>query len=465
MKISKNKNFKDEYCASCVVIGDILPIEGKDRIAKTLVNGLSIVVGKTEFKKGDVAVYVSNECVIHELFLHLNNMYEDKELNADKEQRGYINNKGRVRVVKLGGVPSYGILLNPESLAKFINEPAEDVVTFLENHVGDDFDEINGERFCHVYVPKVSNGHGKQLSKEEHKAKKLARFKMLIDGSFRQHYDTKLLNREIRNINPDDEVDISIKVHGTSGIFANILTNLPTPWYIRLWRKYITKVNEYDQGYNIVYSSRTVIKNQYINPKQNPGGYYSDDVWGYWAEKLNGLIPKDVCIYCEIAGFNPKGSSIQKGYDYGCDPNKNESKLMVYRITKAGKEMEISDVAIFGAELKKQLGDCIMEFPLLYHGTLANLYPEIDVREHWHENVLEALKNEKMFGMEENEPMCKNMVPREGICVRICNDPVQECFKLKCDKFRFAEAKRVDAGEVDVEMEEGYTEEASEDDE
>ena len=45
MKISKNKNFREEYCASIVKIGEILPIEGKDRIAKTMVNGLSIVIG------------------------------------------------------------------------------------------------------------------------------------------------------------------------------------------------------------------------------------------------------------------------------------------------------------------------------------------------------------------------------------------------------------------------------------
>lgn len=214
MKISKNKNFKDEYCASVVKIGEILPIEGRDRIAKTLVNGLSIVIGKTEFKTGDVAVYVSNECVIHELFLHLNNMYEDKELNAGKEAKGYINNKGRVRVVKLGGVPSYGILLNPASIATFLNEPVEDVTAFLEEHVGEDFDEINGERFCHVYVPQVNNGHGQQLSKADRRAKKLARFKMLIDGSFRFHYDTKGLEKYIDCIEPDDEVDISVKLHG-----------------------------------------------------------------------------------------------------------------------------------------------------------------------------------------------------------------------------------------------------------
>lgn len=461
MEIGKNKNFKDEYCASVVKIGEILPIEGRDRIAKTLVNGLSIVIGKTEFKTGDVAVYVSNECVIHELFLHLNNMYDDKELNADKEARGYINNKGRVRVVKLGGVPSYGILLNPASIATFLNEPVDSVVSFLEEHAGEDFDEINGERFCHVYVPEVKNGHGQQLSKADRRAKKLARFKMLIDGSFRFHYDTKGLEKYIDCIAPDDEVDISTKLHGTSGIFSNILTNVPTPWYKRVWRKYVTKKDVYDQAYNIVYSSRTVIKNEYINKKQRVGGYYSDDIWGYWAQKLKGLIPEDVCIYCEIVGYTPNGSPIQKGYDYGCDANATEkSKMMVYRVTKNGKELEISDVIAFGAELKEALGDLIIEYPLLYHGTLANLHPELDVRNHWNENIIEAMKNEKDWLMEKDEPMCNNKVPREGVVLRKCNDPVAEAWKLKCFNFLQRERKAYDNEEVDMEAMEGYGDEA-----
>lgn len=456
MKISKHINFKEEYCASIVRIGDIFPIENKDRIVKTLVNGVSIVIGKDSFKSGDVAVYVSNECTIHELFLHLNNMYEDKELNIDTEKKGYFNNKGRVRCIKLGGVPSYGILLDAGSIATFLNEPVEDVIHFLEHHVGEDFDEINGERFCQVYVPK--RNENKCLSKSEKRQKKLARFKMLIDGSFRFHYDTKSLEKNISCINPDDFVDISVKLHGTSGIFSNILTNMPTNWFKRMWRKYITHKQEFDQKYNIVYSSRTVIKNEYINKKQN-GGYYSDDVWGYWANKLEGFIPKDFCIYGEIVGFTPNGSVIQKGYDYGCDNLSDEkSKLMIYRVTDHGKEMEISDVIAFGAHLKKQLGDLIIEYPLLYHGTLANLYPELNVREHWHENVLEALKNEKKFLMEELEPMCNNKVPREGFVLRKCNDVIPEAWKLKCDNFKFREAKLVDSGEVDIEMAEGYEE-------
>ena len=458
MKISVSNNFREEYCSSIVRIGETFPIEGKDRIVKTLVNGLSIVIGKDEFKTGDIAVYCANETCLNELFLHLNSMYDDKELNVDQEKKGYINKHGRVRVVKLGGVPSYGLLIHPDSIATFINEPVEEVTKFLELHIGEDFDEINGERFCQVYVPPTKHVQ-EPGSKTERLKKKLDRFKMLIEGSFRLHYDTTQLQKNMSDINPDDEVYISVKVHGTSAIFANILTNIPTNWFKRMWRKYIRHVDEYDKKYNLVYSSRTVIKNEFINPKQKPGGYYSDDVWGYYAKKLDGLIPQDYCIYCEIAGFTPNGSPIQKGYDYGCSHMAEEkSKLMVYRATKAGKELEISEVIEIGAMLKEKLGDIIMPFPLLYHGTLHDLYPNVDVQDHWHENVLENLKVEKRFCMEMDEPLCKTKVPREGFVLRKANDPVSEAWKLKTDRFKFREASQIDAGEVDIEIQEGYGE-------
>jgi hypothetical protein len=296
------------------------------------------------------------------------------------------------------------------------------------------------------------------LSKSERRDKKLARFKMLIEGSFRQHYDTAQLAKNMHLFSPSDSVYISNKLHGTSAIFANILTNVPTNWFKRMWRKLFGKY-EYDQKYNIVYSSRNVIKNEFINPKQKAGGYYSDDVWGHWAEKLSTYIPKDMCIYCEIVGYTPNGTPIQKGYDYGCLPTDEvKSKLMVYRMTYEDKEMEVNEVIAFGQFLKEALGDIIIEFPLMFYGTLAELYPEISTAEHWHENVLEALKNEKKFLMEEMEPMCINKVPREGFVIRKAHDPIKEAWKLKCFRFSDREAKLIDAGEVDMEMAEGYAE-------
>ena len=222
MKIRVSYKFREKYCSSIVRIGETFPIEGKDRIVKTLVNGLSIVIGKDEFKTGDIAVYCANETCLHELFLHLNSMYEDKELNVDKEKKGYINKHGRVRVVKLGGVLSYGLLIHPDSIATFINEPVEEVTKYLEAHIGEDFDEINGERFCQVYVPPVKHVQ-RQESKAERLKKKIDRFKMLIEGSFRHHYDTQMWAKNVHQFTPEDEVDITVKVHGC--VEANTIIN------------------------------------------------------------------------------------------------------------------------------------------------------------------------------------------------------------------------------------------------
>ena len=60
--------------------------------------------------------------------------------------------------------------------------------------------------------------------------------------------------------------------------------------------------------------------------------------------------------------------------------------------------------------------------------------------------------------MELNVPMCKNVVPREGVVIRIDDDPLNEAFKLKTDYFFGRESKMIDNGEVDIEMENGYGE-------
>lgn len=107
--------------------------------------------------------------------------------------------------------------------------------------------------------------------------------------------------------------------------------------------------------------------------------------------------------------------------------------------------------------LKKypELVKILMPIPVLYSGKLKDLYPEIptDNLDKWHEEVLAAMKADKEhLGMELDEPLCKNKVPREGICVRIEHDVRPRNFKLKCVKFLAKESKNIDSGQVDSEM-------------
>lgn len=74
----------------------------------------------------------------------------------------------------------------------------------------------------------------------------------------------------------------------------------------------------------------------------------------------------------------------------------------------------------------------------------------------WQECLLLEMKSDKRFGIEGLEPLCNNKVYREGIVIRKHNDEIKEAFKLKSSNFRMAEAKKIDAGEVDAEMCEEY---------
>ena len=66
--LSQSKDMSHEYCCTIVRLGQILPIEGANTVAKTLVNGREIVIGKN-CKEGDIMCYVSNECQLNTDFM------------------------------------------------------------------------------------------------------------------------------------------------------------------------------------------------------------------------------------------------------------------------------------------------------------------------------------------------------------------------------------------------------------
>ena len=90
---TKSDSFKSEYCSSIIKVGEIKPIEGKDKIGYTLVNGETIVIRKDQVKEGDILFYASNETQLNKDFLGANNLFESGsyELNANaKDVEPYI---------------------------------------------------------------------------------------------------------------------------------------------------------------------------------------------------------------------------------------------------------------------------------------------------------------------------------------------------------------------------------------
>ena len=378
---------------------------------------------------------------------------------------GFFNKTGRVRSIRLGGVASKGYLFTLEELAKY-NPKVKDIN--LEEYLGQDFDTVDGELFVKAYVPFVPEKRTKTSSAEK-RNKKIVRFDRMIEGEFSFNYDSLLLPKNIHKIKPTDSVAITVKVHGTSFVCGKVHVKTPIklPFIQRMCNKFIDltgwfkkyRTIDYKIEYGNVTSSRKVIKNKYIN-KDVTDGYYSVDVWSEYGELIYPYLSEGMTLYGEIFGYLTNSTKmIQKQYDYGCEVGTN--KLMPYRITTSlpdgGKyEWNVEEVKDWTEKLIKEhpeIADRIHVIDLLYHGTLADLYPTLSLTEHWNENVLEELRNDKKhFGMEKNEPLCENKVPREGLCIRIDDDETNENFKLKCQKFYDREKKLMDEGEVDIEM-------------
>ena len=395
---------------------------------------------------------------------------------VDKAKKlvGFFGKYGRVRCLKLKGEASFGFVFKKEEMAKYCPEINN---INLNNYIGEDFDTVNGKLFVKAYVPPVKQVVNRK-QKNGNRNEKISRFDRIVKGEFMFHYDTNNLQKNIHLIKPSDSVVITVKLHGTSCVIGKLHVKEPkriAP-YKWIWNKFIDitgffkdkRIIDYNVVYGPVYSSRTVIKNQYIN-KNVESGYYEKDIWSEWGDKIYPYLEEGMTIYGEIVGYvTGKDTMIQKTYDYGCEPGTN--KLMVYRITSNtndGKKYEwnVREVREWTLRLIKRMKEnnddtssWIHPIDILYDGIAQDIYPELDIENHWNENFLEKLKNDKEhFGMEEFEPLCTHYSsPREGFVLRKNNDPIEEAWKLKTDAFAFGEAVRIDAGDVDIEMLDNY---------
>lgn len=427
-------------------------------------------------KTGNLELYKqANECTAKSLektTVYTNLKKQIEELVAKgkpivdraKTLCGFFNKYGRVRCITLKGENSFGFLFSPESLMKW---DSSITLKDIEDYEGQEFDTINGTLFCKVFIPPVQPS--KERNKSSKREKIVKKFDRIVEGELAFHYDTSQLEKNIKLFKPDDIVDISVKKHGTSAIVAKVKTKVPKklPIHKRLWNWIVdtfhvfknTRIIDYTIEYGPVYASRTVIKNKYLN-REVGAGYYGSDIWSEYGDILYPYLENGMTIYGEICGYlTDSDKMIQKAYDYGS--NRGENTFMPYRITTEEgdkrREWEIEEIFDWTIKLLDRMSkdnnpnvNRIIPINILYHGSLKELYPDI-LTDDWHTNVLEALKNEKLFGMELNEPMCHNKVPREGICIRKVGDPLKECFKLKTQSFKLKEALQYDEGEVDIE--------------
>lgn len=76
----------ENYACTVVEIGEMYPIPDADRIVRTVINGNDVIVSK-ETKKGDIVLYFCAGTQLEQGFCFDNNLYDNKELNSDREKR------------------------------------------------------------------------------------------------------------------------------------------------------------------------------------------------------------------------------------------------------------------------------------------------------------------------------------------------------------------------------------------
>ena len=452
MKLTISKNANINYLARIVQVDTFHPHPNADKLKLCTVEGYIISTGIDSVE--GIYVYFPVECVINPKFLKYHNLYRKKELNQNPEQSGFFEESGRVKCIKLRGIASEGFIMPINSLISYIN----DNVSF-DYPIGTEFDTINDELFVWKYVIKTNISNSKLGVKQPKKVLNI------VENQFRFHVDTVQLQKAITNINLEDIIQISWKEHGTSGIFCNLLTKTDLSFYKKVLNKISKTLFKYpifpEEHYYKFCSSRKVIKDRKLNPNLTKG-YYDCDIWNIAFNVIEEYLQKGLTVYAEIVGYMPNGQMIQKDYDYKCvynpksfDYQKMTPKQMyharlfdivVYRITYTnvdGKVFEFSTQQV-KEFCKKYSLHSVKE---LYYGRAENLFPNLNINEHWHEEFLTNLRN--MY-LEQRSVLCNNNVPEEGIVLRREVNGI-DVYKLKSINFLEKESKMLDRGEIDIE--------------
>lgn len=453
MKLIKSKKANENYLSKIVRISNFHKHNDSavERLKCCTVDGYNIITG-IDSEPG-LYVYFPALSQINSDFLSYANLYKHKDLNSNPEQSGMFEDNGRVKVIKLRGELSEGFIIPITVFQNYIVSITNKELTNIKEGVEFDAIEHEGKEFwiSKKYVAKKQYSQKQNFQKTKGKVPR--RLDRVRDDQFRYHYQTIIIKKCPYVINPESLIEISYKIHGTSGISAYVLCHKPLSWKEKI-AKWLTK-ESFDK-YDYIYSSRTVIKNKYYNPEVGKG-YYSDDIWAEADKIVRPCLAKGQTAYYEIIGYLPNGRYIQKGYDYGCVPPKSGEvfthekhfKVRIYRVTMTnvdGKVVEYTPLQV------QQWCEAVGLTPVeeCYFGKAKDLYLDLDTYIYWNENFIERLSNDKNFYMELDSPHCKNKVPHEGLVIKPL-DRLGTAFKLKSFKFLNKEQTLLDKGEEDIE--------------
>lgn len=434
MSIKLNTIEEDSnYTCSCVVLPELREVNWLDNLRLATIFGYGCLVGK-DSPQGKYLFFPA-ETILSDEFLRENNLYRHENLNKDTTKKGFFGNDRRVKAIKFKWVVSSWFLI-PITSINYLWYGWE----YSELRIGDNFHSIDGKEVCRKYRRPLAP---MRLDRNERVQKKWTRHDRVIPTQFRFHTSTPQFLRFLWDFQEGDRITITEKLHGTSAVFANVLTkrrlNFIERWLIACG------INVSTTEYFPLYSSRTVIKNSDINEWVD-WGYYWEDLWWIYAKLLEWKIEKWITLYGEIVWYTSSGAYIQQGYSYGCKPW--ESKFYCYRITYTtpdGTVIEFTDSQIRQYCKSREI-DVV---PRITYGYIIERW--------WLEKMISWDDISPMFIRDfvpTVEMMCPrndNKVPREWVVIRRDWQETFSAYKLKSQLFLTYETSQIDEGKEDTE--------------
>lgn len=451
-----------EHCGYVVSVEKLRPHTNADRLRVATFFGSDTCVG-LDVVKGEIGIYFPSDLQLSGEFCVVNHLCRKKPDGTP--DTGYLDpEKRNIRPIKLRGERSDGIFM-PISCLEYTGVNLDDI------NIGDTITVVNGHEICKKYIPRGRNSNNFAKGKGNKTRKKHVPMAPL----FTEHADTEQLAYNLGAFKPGDEIEITLKMHGTSQrtaylpvlksykatnrIYQYALDAMLSGKNIGSWTRKIAEralesaIPIYDWGY-VSGTRRTVLDDW-------DGGFYGSNAFRkQHQDKFVGKLHKGEEVYYEVVGFTDSGTPIMgKGnnkkldkdfvkqygeetvFSYGCSPDGNDapqSDLYVYRMTMTNED---GDVVEYSPDFMRyrceQMGvKCV---PMFWKGFIEepNICGYGDYAG-YEFNPGEYVKEMAEQYYDGPDPVGKTHV-REGVVVRIINRPKFCAYKTKNYSFKMLE--------------------------
>ena len=352
------------HCGFITTLKNVREHPNADKLVLATCFESTVCVSKDKYYEGQIGVYFETDLQLSMEFCEKNGLLAVYE-NGVNVSGGYMDPaKRNVRAIKLRGEQSDGLFLPLDCLA-YTGAKLE------EFKIGEQITTVNGHEICRKFIPRTNapktaaGGAGKRVKR---------RAKRSIAPQFFEHKDTEQLQYYLDQFKPGDQIEITRKLHGTSGRTAYVKTFQGMKR--TFWDWLLRRDGEAIYDWGTVSGTRRTVMDTF------DGGFYgSNEFRKQYHDFFEGKLWKGETVYYEIVGFTHDGKSImgqcsndkvkdkdfvkQYGktttFSYGCVPNpkqvagvadpadpnstfqniEHQSRMFVYRMTMTNEDGEV----------------------------------------------------------------------------------------------------------------------------